>query len=115
MTNIFVGNLDFNSTEDDLKELFETKGEVASVRIIKDRFTGNSRGFGFVEMPNDTEGDEAINSLNGADFNGRSLKVNKANGPDRERRPGGGGGGDRGGRPRSGGGGGGFRGGRDRY
>ncbi len=115
MTNIFVGNLDFNSTEDELKELFEEKGEVSSVRIIKDRFTGNSRGFGFVEMPNDTEGEEAINSLNGVDFKGRSLKVNKANGPDRERRPGGG---DRGGRPRSGGGGGGgggFRGGRDRY
>lgn len=110
--NIFVGNLDFNVTEEELKELFGEKGEVTSVRIIKDRFTGNSRGFGFVEMANEEQGQDAIDSLNGIDFKGRSLKVNKANGPDRERR----GGGDRGGRPRSGGGGGGgFRGGRDRY
>jgi cold-inducible RNA-binding protein len=112
--NIFVGNLDFNVTEDELKDLFGEKGEVASVRIIKDRFTGNSRGFGFVEMANEEQGQDAIDSLNGIDFKGRSLKVNKANGPDRERRGGGGDRGDRGGRPRSGGGGG-FRGNRDRY
>lgn len=105
--NIFVGNLDFNVTEEELKELFAEKGEVTSVRIIKDRFTGNSRGFGFVEMANEEQGQDAIDSLNGIDFKGRTLKVNKANGPDRERR-----GGDRGGRPRTGGG---FRGNRERY
>ena len=63
--NIYAGNLPWELSEDDLRQAFEEFGEVATVTIIKDRFTGRSRGFGFVEMPNKEEGDAAINSLNG--------------------------------------------------
>ena len=85
--NIYVGNLPFSTTEDQLMELFAQHGEVASAKIISDRHTGRSRGFGFVEM-DDNEAQQAIDTLNGFEFDGRSLVVNKAR--ERENRGGGG-------------------------
>jgi RNA recognition motif-containing protein len=76
--NIYVGNVFIAVTEDDLRQTFETFGEVTSAKIIKDRYTGNSRGFGFVEMPNHQEAKSALSGLNGKDLKGRSLKVNEA-------------------------------------
>jgi cold-inducible RNA-binding protein len=100
--NIYVGNLPFNTGEEDLRQLFATYGQVESVAIIKDKMTGRSRGFGFVEMANDSEAHEAIAGLNGTDMGGRTLTVNEA----RPRTEGGGGGGRRpgGGGSRGGGG-----------
>jgi len=92
LKNIFVGNLSFSATEDAVRGLFESYGAVERVSIITDRETGRSRGFAFVEMPNDAEGDRAIQALNGSDYGGRRLNVNEAR-PKEER----GGGGDRGG------------------
>ena len=92
MKNIFVGNLPYSATEDQLQSLFEQHGAVARVKIITDRETGRSRGFGFVEMDNDDEGDRAIDATNGADLDGRSLNVNEAR-PRRDNFGGGGGGG----------------------
>lgn len=91
MKNIFVGNLSFGATETSIRSLFEAHGTVDRVSIVTDRDTGRSRGFAFVEMPNDEEGDQAINRLNGADVDGRSINVNEAR-PREER-----GGGNRGG------------------
>ncbi len=95
--NIYVGNLSYNASEEDLRNAFAAYGQVASVTIIKDKFSGESRGFAFVEMPSDAEGQAAIDGLNGADVKGRSLKVNQAQ--PKEMGGGGrqGGGGDRGG------------------
>ena len=76
--NIYVANINFRAQEDQLKELFQQYGEVASVKIVTDRETGRSRGFAFIEMPNDSEGKEAINKLNGAGFLDRDLVVNEA-------------------------------------
>jgi RNA recognition motif-containing protein len=76
--NIYVGNLLREATEDDLRQVFEAFGEVTSVKIITDRYTGDSRGFGFVEMPNHQEAKSAISGLDGKDFKGRTLKVNEA-------------------------------------
>ena len=102
--NIYVANLPWSTTDDDLRQNFEAYGSVDSATIIKDRETGRSRGFGFVEMPDDGEAQAAIEGLNGQDFSGRPLTVNEA----RPRAAGGGGGGGyRGG----GGGGGGYSGG----
>lgn len=101
--NIYIGNLSFNSKEDDVRRVFATYGQVSSVAIIKDKETGKSRGFGFVEMPNDEEGRTAITALNGKELDGRTLTVNEARpraegeGRGGGRRPGGGGGGNRGG------------------
>ena len=97
MKNIFVGNLSFGATETTLRSLFERHGVVDRVSVVTDRDTGRSRGFGFVEMPNDNEGDQAINALNGADVEGRSINVNEAR-PKSERSGGGGGYGGGGGR-----------------
>ena len=91
--NIYVGNLSFQTTDDDLRQLFEAHGEVSSINIIRDKFSGDSRGFGFVEMPTDDEAQAAIAGLNGTDMGGRSLNVNQA----RPRTDRGGGGGGRGG------------------
>lgn len=112
--NLYVGNLSFATTSDDLRDLFAQYGNVKSAQVVMDRETGKSRGFGFVEMSDG--GDEAINALNGQDVGGRSLTVNEAR-PREER---GGGGGYGGGRGRGGGGGGyggggGGGGGRGRY
>jgi len=95
MKNIFVGNLSFGATESSIRALFEAHGTVDRVSIVTDRDTGRSRGFGFVEMPNDQEGDAAIHRLNGAEIDGRSINVNEAR--PREQRGGGYGAGNRGG------------------
>jgi RNA recognition motif-containing protein len=95
LTNIYVGNLAFTATDDDLRSAFEEYGEVTSVNIIMDRETGRSRGFAFVEMANEDQAKEAIENLDGAGIGGRNVSVNEA----RPREPRGGGrGGDRGGR-----------------
>ena len=78
MLNIYVGNLPYDTSESDLSQLFSEHGEVAQSSIISDRDTGRSRGFGFVEMPNETEGQAAIEAINGMDFGGRRLTVNEA-------------------------------------
>ena len=93
--NIYVGNLSHETTEDDLRQAFEAFGQVESASVVKDRFSGESRGFGFVEMPSRTEAQAAIEEMNGKDLQGRALNVNEAR-PKAAR--GGGGGGGRGGR-----------------
>ncbi len=110
--NIFVGSLPFKIVESELQEIFEEYGEVASVKIITDKATGRSKGYGFVEMPNDEEAKKAIDELNNAEVEGRTIVVNKAEEKKEGSRPAGGGfrGGDRGGF-RGGNSGGGFRGG----
>ena len=108
--NIYVGNLVWDCTADDLLALFQAHGTVARAQVITDRETGRSRGFGFVEMNDDAEAQKAIEALNGADFKGRPLTVNEAK-PREERSGGGGGGGGRGGYGGGRGGGGGGRGG----
>jgi RNA recognition motif-containing protein len=107
MKRLYVGNLPFQTTSDDLLRLFGEHGAVESAQVITDKYTGKSRGFGFVEMSNDGEADAAIAALNGQDMGGRALTVNEA----RPRTEGGGGGGG-GGRGGYGGGRGGGRGGR---
>ena len=85
--NIFVGSLPFSIEEADLRESFEAYGAVDSVKIITDKFTGRSKGFGFVEMPNDAEAQKAIDELNGATVQGRAIVVNKSEPkPEGERR-----------------------------
>jgi len=78
MKNIFVGNLSFQTTEQDVRTLFEAHGSVDRVNIVTDRESGQPRGFGFVEMTNDAEGNRAITSINGRDVDGRTLNVNEA-------------------------------------
>lgn len=110
-TKLYVGNLSFKTTDQDLQDLFAQAGTVQSINIITDRDTGFSRGFGFVEMSSAEEGTTAIQQLNGKEIDGRSLTVNEAK-PREERSNGGGGGGRNGGGGRGGyGGGGGNRGG----
>ena len=87
--NIYVGNLSPGITEDDLKQAFEAFGKIASVTVIKDKFSGESRGFGFVEMPDKAEGESAIDGLNGKDLKGQTLNVNEAR-PHSDKRGGGG-------------------------
>ncbi|MCX6560741.1 MAG: RNA-binding protein [Candidatus Aminicenantes bacterium] len=99
--NIYVGNLSFSVTETDLREAFQAFGAVDKAAVISDKATGQSRGFGFVEMTNKDEALKAISALNGRDLKGRALKVNEAQAKTD--------------RPRTGGGGGGFGGGRNRY
>lgn len=82
--NIYVGNLSYSLSEQELRDAFGAHGEVSSVKILSDRETGRSRGFGFVEMPNQSEGEAAIEQLNGKDLGGRALRVNEAR--PRERR-----------------------------
>ena len=97
--NIYVGNLSHEVTEEDLRQTFEAFGEVASAKVIKDKYSGESRGFGFVEMPAKTEGASAISGLNDKELKGRSLNVNEARPRSEGRRgTGGRGGGGRGGR-----------------
>ena len=76
--DIYVGNLPYAATDNDLQELFATHGTVTSARVIMDRMTGRSKGFGFVEMPERAEADEAIEAINGSDFMGRPLRVNES-------------------------------------
>jgi len=100
--NIYVGNLPREATEEDLRQAFEAFGQVTTVKIITDKFTGDPRGFGFVEMPNSPEAQAAISGLDGKDLKGRALRVNEAR-PRRDDRRGGGGGGGGFGRGGSGG------------
>lgn len=90
--NIYVGNLSYNATEDELKQAFESYGRVDSARIIVDKYTDQSKGFGFVEMPDSSEAQAAISGLDGKEMGGRPLRVNEA----RPKSDGGGRGGDRG-------------------
>lgn len=76
--NIYVGNLSYQMSEDELRDAFGAFGEVSSVKILMDRETGRSRGFGFVEMPNNSEAETAIAQLNGKDVGGRALRINEA-------------------------------------
>jgi RNA recognition motif-containing protein len=112
---LYVGNLSFNTSNQDLSELFTEFGTVESANIVEDRETGRARGFGFVEMSSKEEAENAISALNGKEVDGRSLTVNEAK--PRENRAGGGGGfgGGGGGRRNGGGGGGGFSGGGGGY
>ncbi len=93
---LYVGNLPYGVSSSDLEQLFSNHGSVASANVITDRSTGQSKGFGFVEMSSDSEAEAAISALDGQDFNGRALKVNEA----RPKPMGGGGGGGRGGQRR---------------
>jgi RNA recognition motif-containing protein len=112
--NIYVGNLVWDATADDLLALFQEHGQVARAQVITDRETGRSRGFGFVEMDDDAEAQKAIDALNGTQYKSRPLTVNEAR-PREERGPGGGGGGAGGGRGGYGGGRGGYGGGGGGY
>ena len=76
--NLYVGNLNWQTTETDLQTAFEAFGQVTSVTIIKDKYTGQSRGFGFVEMADDSEGQAAIDGLNGKELDGRTLRIDRA-------------------------------------
>src|SRR6058998_2597326 len=109
-TKLFVGNLSFNTTENDLQDAFSAHGTVVEANLMMDRMSGRPRGFGFVTMGSPEEAQKAIEALNGAQLDGRALTVNIAR--PREERPAGGGGGRR---EYGGGGGGGRGGGRDRY
>ncbi len=100
--DIYVGNLPWSTNDDDLRTLFQEFGDVDGARVIMDRETGRSRGFGFVQMPSNDEANKAIETLNGQDYNGRPLRVNESQPKPR----GGGGGGGRGGFGGGGGGGG---------
>jgi RNA recognition motif-containing protein len=110
MKNLYVGNLSHNTTEAELRAVFQAHGEVEKVSIVTDRETGRARGFGFVEMTNAGEAEKAIAALNGTELGGRALTINEAKPKTDRPRSGGGGGGQR-----FGGGGGGGRGGRDDY
>lgn len=116
MSKLYVGNLSYDVGEDELNDLFSEKGQVSSVKIINDKQTGRSKGFGFVEMASKEEANEVISAFNGYELKGRSLKINEAMDKPRESRGGGGGGfggggrgGGGGGRDSRGGGGGGRR------
>ena len=105
-TKLYVGNLSYNTTENQLQDLFSAHGPVTSVDLIMDKFSGRPRGFGFVTMESKESADAAVLALNGKNIDGRDLTVNEAR-PREERAPGGGGGGYRGGSDRGGSGGGG--------
>ncbi len=76
--NIYLGQLPYNVNEDELREIFSEYGEIASMNLVKDRFSGQSKGFGFIEMPNNSEADKAIKALNKSMLKGREIKVNQA-------------------------------------
>ncbi len=101
MYKLFVGGLPFSTTDDDLKDAFSAHGVVASARVITDRDTGRSKGFGFVEFENDAEGKAAETAMNNSDFGGRTITVNEARPMEQRPRRDNGGGGDGGGNRRS--------------
>jgi RNA recognition motif-containing protein len=101
--NIYVGNLSKDVTDEDLQNLFSEYGEIKSVKVIRDLFSGESKGFGFIEMPGSTESQKAIDELNSRELKGKKIIVNEAR-PKTDRRSGGGGGGGRGGGGGKGGG-----------
>lgn len=106
-TKLYVGNLSFNSSQEDIEQLFAQAGTVREVALMQDKFTGKSRGFAFVTMGSEDEANNAINQFNGKNLDGRDLTVNIAHPREENRGAGGGGGGGGGFRPRGGGGGGG--------
>jgi len=110
--DIYVGNLAYSTNDEALRSAFAAYGEVASARVVSDRMTGRSKGFGFVEMPDRAQAQAAIDALNGKELDGRTLRVNESQPKPREERRGGGGFGGGFGGGAGGGGGGGFRGGR---
>jgi RNA recognition motif-containing protein len=114
-TKLYVGNLSFNTSSQDLETMFAEAGTVQSANVVEDRETGRSRGFGFVEMSSKEEAQAAITALDGKEFDGRSLKVNEAKPRENRAGGGGGGGGGRGGYGGGSGGGGGYGGGRNRW
>jgi RNA recognition motif-containing protein len=87
--NIYIGNLSHDTTEEELQEVFSSYGHVDSAKVIKDKFSGESKGFGFIEMPNNSEADSAIQDLNGKELKGNVIKVSQAR-PRPEKRRGGG-------------------------
>ncbi len=89
MMNIYIGNLPYSISEDELRELFAAHGEVSSANIIMDRDSGRSKGFGFIEMPDKAQGEAAVNAINQTDVQGRSVRVNEAR-PRNDNRGGGG-------------------------
>ena len=97
MTNVFVGNLSFQTTQEDLASIFSQYGAVERVNVVTDRMTGQSRGFAFIEMSSRAEAEQAINALNGTNLQGRTINVNEARPKSDAPRHGGGGGGNRGG------------------
>ena len=97
MKNLFIGNMSFQTTEDELRSIFEPYGATTRIQIMTDRDTGRSRGFGFVELTNDEEAAKAITALNGKEVNGRALNVNEARPKPERSGPRNGGGRDRGG------------------
>jgi RNA recognition motif-containing protein len=105
MKNLFVGNLNFQTTESELRALFEPFGQIVRIHMAMDRETGRARGFGFVEMANDEEAKKAIAALDGKDVSGRNIKVNEARPKERSGPPSGAPGGNRGGHGKGGGGG----------
>ncbi len=115
MKNLFVGNMSFQTTEAEIRALFEPFGQITRVHIVMDRETGRARGFAFVEMPNDEEAAKAIAGLDGKELGGRNIKVNEARPKERSGPPSGGGGRGGGGRGGSGGGGGRSGGGGNRF
>ena len=86
--NIYIGNLSYEVTEEDLRQLFEEFGQIESVKIIKDHYSGRSKGFGFIEMPDRAGAENAIKSLEGKEMKGRTIKVNKARSRNDSRRGG---------------------------
>lgn len=86
LMNIYIGNLSFNTTEDTLKTLFGEFGELESVKVIKDRFSGRSKGYGFIEMPSNSEADQAIKALNGNRIDGSHIKVKPADSGGKKRK-----------------------------
>jgi RNA recognition motif-containing protein len=84
--NLYIGNLPYGVTEDDIKAKFSEFGELANINLVMDRFTGESKGFGFIEYANNSDADKAIKSMNGAQFGGRTLKVNQAKPKDNQSR-----------------------------
>ena len=106
--NLYIGNLSREASEEDLRTAFEAFGQITTINIIKDKFSGEPRGFAFIEMPDNTQAQAAIAGMNGKDIKGRTITVNEAR-PRTENRRGGGGGGRRGGFGGGGGGGGGRR------
>jgi RNA recognition motif-containing protein len=98
MRKMYVGNIPYDATEDDLRNLFSKYGEIESLKIIQDKYTGRSRGFGFIEMTQEKDAIDAIDKLNGKDFMEKTLKVSEARPQQKRRRGGGYGGGYAGGR-----------------
>ena len=84
--NIYIGNLAYNTTEDDLRTMFAEFGKLETVKIITDKYSGQSKGFGFVDMPSNSEADQAIKALNGKFVNGRNIKVNPADSGSKSRK-----------------------------